>query len=95
LRLSREQEASSRTRGGDRILSEQEFRTALERLIEVYLNDTYEEWREAMHLLAADTSPEQCEEVVGRLAGSEHSAIADAPVVRERERVLAADEQTV
>ena len=35
------------------MLSEQEFRAALERLI-ACVNGTYEEWREAVHLLAAD-----------------------------------------
>jgi hypothetical protein len=51
------------------MLSEREFRGVLERLVAAYWNGTYEEWREAMHLLAADTSPEQWEEVVRRLRG--------------------------
>ena len=71
------------------MLSEQEFRGVLERLVAAYWNGTYEEWREAMHLLAADTSPEQWVEVVRRLRGGEHEAGASGPVVRER--ILAAD----
>jgi hypothetical protein len=75
------------------MLTEQEFRAALERLVTAYLNGTYEEWREAMHVLAADASPEQWEEVVGRLRGRERPVVSDAPVVRRR--VLAADRTAI
>jgi hypothetical protein len=51
------------------MLREHEFRCALERLLAAYQCGTYEEWREAMRLLAADTSSEQWGEVVERLRG--------------------------
>jgi hypothetical protein len=75
------------------VLSEQEFRGVLERLVAAYWNGSYQEWREAMRLLAADASPEQWEEVVQRPRGGEHEAGARGPVVRER--ILAADRRAI
>ena len=71
------------------MLGQQEFRTALECLLAAYESGTYEEWREAMRLLAAGTSPEQWEEVVGHLGGASTRPSPPGPVVRER--ILAAD----
>jgi hypothetical protein len=66
---------------------------ALERFITAYRNGTYREWREAMHLLAADTSPGQWEEVIQRFRRREQWTVANGPVVREC--ILARDQQTV
>ena len=71
------------------MLSEQEFRGALERLITAYWSGTEEEWHEAVRLLAIDPSPEQWDEVIRRLRGGGRWTVASAPVARRR--ALAAD----
>jgi hypothetical protein len=61
------------------MLREDEFRGALERLLTAYHSGTYEEWREAMHQLAVDTSPEQWETVIERFRWREHPAVTGSP----------------
>jgi hypothetical protein len=56
------------------MLNEQEFHAALEHFVIASREGTYEEWHEAMHLLAVHASPEQWQEVIGCLRRGEHSA---------------------